>query len=66
MVGEEVLFSVFFKKFNVYLLETDRDRAQVGVGRERERERENLKQAPGSELSALSWMQGLNSQSMRS
>ena len=34
--------------------------------RERERERENMKQAPGSELSAQSLTQGLNSQTVRS
>ena len=34
--------------------------------RERERERENLNQAPDSELSAQSLIQGLNPQTMRS
>ena len=37
-----------------------------GRGRERERETQNLKQAPGSELSAESLMQGLKSQTVRS
>ena len=35
-------------------------------GRGRERGRQNLKQAPGSELSAQSLMWGLNSQTERS
>ena len=34
--------------------------------RERERERQNLKQAPGSELSAQSLTQGSNSWTVRS
>ena len=37
-----------------------------GGGAERERETQNLKQAPGSELSAQSLMWRLNSQTMRS
>ena len=43
----------------------ERDRAQVGEG-QRKMETENLKQAPGSELSAQSLIQGLNSQIARS
>ena len=40
---------------------------ELGEGqRERERETQNLKQAPGSELSAESPMQGSNSQTSRS
>ena len=38
----------------------------IGGGAERERETRNLKQVPGSELSAQSLMQGLNSQTVRS
>ena len=37
-----------------------------GRGRERERETQNLKQAPGSELSAQGSMQGLNPQTVGS
>ena len=37
-----------------------------GRSREREREAQNLKQAPGSELSAQSPTQGLNSRTARS
>ena len=37
-----------------------------GAERERERERENLKQAPGSELSAQNPVWGSNSQTARS
>ena len=45
----------------IYFWETDRDRAGVGEG-QRENETQNLKQAPGSELSAQSPMWGSNSQ----
>ena len=54
-----------FLFFNVYLFlrqtETEHER-----GRVRERETQNLKQAPGSELSAQSLMRGLNSRTERS
>ena len=46
-------------------IDRDRDRARVGEG-QRERETRNLKQAPGSELSAQSPAQGSNSQTARS
>ena len=42
-----------------------RDRVQAGEA-QRERETQNPEQAPGSELSAQSLMQGLNLQIMRS
>ena len=42
---------IFKKFFNIYLFLRDRERAQVGEG-QRENETQNLKQAPGSELSA--------------
>ena len=42
-----------------------RDRVQVGEG-QRERETQNLRQAPGSELSAQSPTWGSNSQTVRS
>ena len=42
-----------------------RDREQAGEG-QRERETQNLNQAPGSELSVQSLMQGSNSQAVRS
>ena len=42
------------------MFERQRDRTQVGEGR-REKETQNPKQAPGSELSAQSLMQGSNS-----
>ena len=44
-----------------FLRDTERERVQEGVG-QREREVQNPKQAPGSELSAQSPMQGLNSE----
>ena len=51
---------------NVYSsFETERDRAWMGEG-QRVRETQNLKQAPGSELSAQSPTRGLNSRTMRS
>ena len=54
-----VLF-LFKKFFNVYsFLRDRRDRVQAGEG-QRERETQNLKEAPGSELSAQSLMWGSN------
>ena len=49
----------------LFIFETERDRAQMGEG-QRERETQNLKQAPGSELSAQSPTRGLNSWTARS
>ena len=47
--------------------ERERDRVQVGEGqREGERETQNLKQAPGSELSAQSLTRDSNSKNRRS
>ena len=60
-VVERAQISFFF--FNVYLFlrETEREReGRREGGAERERETQNLKQAPGSELSAESLMRGLN------
>ena len=50
---------------NVYLFLRETDRVQVGEG-QREEETQNLKQTPGSELSARSPTQGSNSQTVRS
>ena len=53
----------------MFILERQREiEHEWGRGREREREREtqNLKQAPGSELSAQSPRWGSNSQAVRS
>ena len=60
--------SVFLNFFNVYLLLRDRekDRARAEGGAGRERETQNLKQAPGSELSAQSPTWGLNLRAVRS
>ena len=44
----------------------ERDRVRMGGEAERERETHDLKQAPGSELSAQGLMWGLNSPTMRS
>ena len=58
-----VLFLFFFFNFFKCLFfesERERDRGQVGKG-QRERETQNLKQSPGSELSAQSLMWGSNS-----
>ena len=57
--------------FNVYLFlrERERERERESMSRggaERERETQNLKQAPGSELSAQSLMQGSNPQTVNS
>ena len=51
--------------FNVYLFLRDRDRMWVGEG-QRDRETQNLKQAPGSELSAQSPTRGSNWRTVRS
>ena len=51
--------TIFFLMFIIFERETERDREQAGEG-QRERETQNPKQAPGSELSAQSPMQGLN------
>ena len=59
------LFSFSLFLFYIYLFLRDRDRAQVGEG-QGENETQNLKQAPGSELSAQSPMWGSNSQTVRS
>ena len=54
----------FFFIFLLFILrEREREREteiEQGRGRERERETQNPKQAPGSELSAQSLMQGSN------
>ena len=51
--------------FLMFIFETERNRAWVGEG-QRERETQNLKQAPGSELSAQSPTRGSNPLTMRS
>ena len=58
-------FYIFFKFLFIFKRETDRDRV-AGVKGQTEREAQNLKHAPGSELSAQSPMQGLNSRTVRS
>ena len=61
--GRLYLFFFFLIFFYIYLflIETGHK-----WGRGRENETQNLKQAPGSELSAQSPMRGSNSQTMRS
>ena len=51
--------------FLMFILGRQRDRMQAGEG-QREKEKQNLKQAPGSKLSAQSPMWSSNSQTMRS
>ena len=58
-----MVYSLFFKIFNVSLF-FERDRASRG-GAEREGDAES-EAAPGSELSAQSLMQGSNPQAVRS
>ena len=53
------------KKFYIYLFLRDRERVWVGEG-QREKETQNLKQDPGSEVSAQSPTRGSNSQAVRS
>ena len=52
----------------MFIFERERERERPGMngGGSKERETQNLKQALGSELSAQSPMQGLNSQAVRS
>ena len=57
-----LFFSIFF---NLYLFLRERDRVQAGE-KQGKKETQNLKQAPGSELSAQNPTQGLNSQTLRS
>ena len=60
-----ITFLLQKKLLSLFILERERDREQVGK-RQRERETQNLKQAPGSELSAQSPTWGSNSRTMRS
>ena len=51
----------------IYLRERERERvSERGGGAETERETQNLKQAPGSELSAQRLTRGSNPQAVRS
>ena len=63
LLERKSFFFIYFKKIYSFLKE--RDRAQTEVG-QRERGTQNLKQAPGSELSAQSPTGGSNSQTARS
>ena len=57
----------FFFSFNVYFSERETEtESEQGRSRERERETQNLRQSPGSELSAQSPTWGLNPQTVRS
>ena len=58
-------YSFFFFLMFIFIFVCERDRAWVGQG-QRQKETQNLKQLPGSELSAQSLTQGSNSQTMRS
>ena len=63
------LNSVLLKNFFLclFIFERERERETMsGGGAERERETQNGKQAPGSEPSAQSPMQGLNPRTVRS
>ena len=57
------VFTFFNVDLFIFERETEREK---GRGRERERKTLNLKQAPGSELSAQSPAQGSNSQTVGS
>ena len=63
--GWSPLYFIYFYFFNVYLFLRESER-ECEQGRSRERETQNQKQAPGSELSTQSPMQGSNSQTMKS
>ena len=61
------LLSSFLKEcFNIYLLRRDTERQSMRMGGAERGETQNLKQAPGSELSAQSPMQGSNPPTVRS
>ena len=59
-----LLFIFIFIYFYFYIYLFLRDRVLAGEG-QRQRETQNVKQAPGSELSAQSPMQGLNPRTVR-
>ena len=53
---------MFLKFFKIFIFERERQRDRIRAGEgQREKETQNLKQAPGSELSARSPMRGSNS-----
>ena len=56
----KILEKILLFSFLMFTFETERERTQVGEG-QRERETKNLKQAPGSKLSAQSPTWGSNS-----
>ena len=56
-----VVFCFFKNFFNIYLLLRDRERQSISRGVIERGETQNLKQAPGSELSAQSLTWGSNS-----
>ena len=58
-----VFKNFFFLTFYLFLRQGETEHEQ---GRGRERETQNLKQAPGSELSAQSLTRGSNSRTVRS
>ena len=64
-IYEQYSINTCFLIFLMFLFIFDRERAQAGEG-ERDRDTQNLKQAPGSELSAQSSMRGSNPQTARS
>ena len=57
---ERILFFLIFNCFYILILRERKRQSMSWGGAERERETQNLKQAPGSELSAQSPRQGLN------
>ena len=60
-IHEYSFTKVFFYFFNVYLFLREREtETESEWGRSRERGRQNLKQTPGSEVSAQSLAWGLN------
>ena len=69
VTGSSISLSFFHFKLlkNLFILESERDSAQArGGGGGRERETQNPKQAPGSEPSAQSPVQGLISRNVKS
>ena len=65
--GDYLLRLLFFLNFlTLFIFERQRETEHEQERADTERETQNPKQAPGSELSAQSPIQGLNSRTMRS
>ena len=66
LLTQLAVFILMLLKFYLFLREREREETVCEWGRGRERGTQNPKQAPGSQLSAQSLMQGSNSRLVRS